>query len=391
MPNPRRPIALVCLVLLCATPSFGQRSKSSAQRNPRASLTPQEIAALAMPSVFFVQTEDRNAKPLALGSGFLVEDLAVLTNYHVVRGAARVRVSSVKGSDSTQNGAQVIFSDESRDLALLLLEKRVQGRPLEIAETLPKVASPIFALGNPEGLGGTFSSGIVSGFRGIGNNGLYMQITAPISHGSSGGPILNDQGKVVGLAVASLEEGQNLNFAIPCTMLRAFLREEASTSRIARILEGGKGDQPRGPSDKERQGRRPDYSELIAALLNHAKKCEGFAADFNGQMRANINSDRDFEIANHLQDSAFSAGEYVGSVRGLMTVYQLMSILEERQQASSVIKDEVRFYLGSLSQLVTSVNGDLGRTRSQGIAALASRFLGELRECQALLESVTYR
>jgi hypothetical protein len=84
------------------------------------------------------------------------------------------------------------------------------------------VGDEVFVAGNPQGLEGTFSQGIVSGIRDV-ESGTLLQITAPISPGSSGGPVLNSEGKVVGISVATFTSGQNLNFAIPANYLASLL------------------------------------------------------------------------------------------------------------------------------------------------------------------------
>src|SRR5205814_3847452 len=76
------------------------------------------------------------------------------------------------------------------------------------------IGDAVYAIGNPIGLEGTFSQGVVSGVRAFGSDRL-LQITAPISPGSSGGPVLDQTGTVVGVSVMSIVTGQNLNFAIP--------------------------------------------------------------------------------------------------------------------------------------------------------------------------------
>jgi hypothetical protein len=76
------------------------------------------------------------------------------------------------------------------------------------------IGSEVYAIGNPEGLEGTFSEGIVSGVRNFEDDAI-LQVTAPISSGSSGGPVLNSRGKVIGIATATFAKGQNLNFAVP--------------------------------------------------------------------------------------------------------------------------------------------------------------------------------
>jgi len=94
------------------------------------------------------------------------------------------------------------------------------------------VGDLIYVLGSPEGLESTFSQGNISGTRRLDGRSL-IQITAPISHGSSGGPVLNSAGEVIGIAVGALRAGQNLNFAIPVSDLIS-LTSALSSDRKAR-------------------------------------------------------------------------------------------------------------------------------------------------------------
>lgn len=94
-----------------------------------------------------------------------------------------------------------------------------------MSDTIPELGQRIFAIGNPKGLSGTISEGIISGIRVLENNDLY-QITAPISPGSSGGPVLNTSGDVIGVSVASLTSGQNLNFAIPAKYVKNLVNND---------------------------------------------------------------------------------------------------------------------------------------------------------------------
>jgi hypothetical protein len=95
-----------------------------------------------------------------------------------------------------------------------------------------QVGEAIYAIGNPEGLEGTFSQGIISSIRKVGADKL-LQITAPISPGSSGGPVLNIKGEVIGVSVATSAKGQNLNFAIPSNYLMALLGRTGPTKPLA--------------------------------------------------------------------------------------------------------------------------------------------------------------
>ena len=94
-----------------------------------------------------------------------------------------------------------------------------------------EIGEPVYAAGNPSGLEGTFSDGIISSIRG---DGAYKipQITAPISPGSSGGPVLNEKGEVIGVSVLTIRNGQNFNFAIPINYLKSLLSEVQLTKAL---------------------------------------------------------------------------------------------------------------------------------------------------------------
>ena len=154
--------------------------------------------------------QDANGQPLSLGSGFFVGDGVVATNLHVVRGASAGQAKLV-GQNKTYAFNNLVAVDADADL-VLLKASGVEAPSLRLDDSNDlAVGDAIYAIGNPEGFEGTFSQGIVSGIRSLGTDRL-LQITAPISPGSSGGPIINNRGAVVGVAVATFSEGQNLNF-----------------------------------------------------------------------------------------------------------------------------------------------------------------------------------
>lgn len=183
--------------------------------------TARQIAQRVFPSVVLLVMEDTHGQALTTGSGFFVRPGIVVTNYHVIEGAASGFAKPI-GKRTTYAVAGIVALDTKRDLALLAL-KGVKAPPLKLGKVGNiAVGDTVFAVGNPLGLEGTFSQGIVSGVRHIGADTL-LQITAPISPGSSGGPILNIKGEVVGVAVASFVGGQNLNFAIPVSYVTEIL------------------------------------------------------------------------------------------------------------------------------------------------------------------------
>jgi uncharacterized protein YecT (DUF1311 family) len=155
------------------------------------------------------------------GSGFTIGEGIVLTNAHVVNGVASLMVRRIGAQDALAV-TSVALLDEHLDLALLVVEGYT-GPPLAVRIGRgPVIGEQVFVVGSPMGLEGTFSQGIVSGRRSLDDVDL-MQITAPISPGSSGGPVVDSDALVVGVVVATLAEGQNLNFAISVEHVREFL------------------------------------------------------------------------------------------------------------------------------------------------------------------------
>jgi len=167
------------------------------------------------PSVVLVITYDEEGEELSGGSGFFIsEDGDVITNRHVIQGAyyAEVKTSDEKVYDVKE----VLAEDKDGDLIRLSVDiPRDAVHVLGISDSLPEVGERVIVVGNPLGLEQTVSDGIVSAVREIPAFGNIIQITAPISSGSSGSPVVNMKGKAIGVASFQMVEGQNLNFAIP--------------------------------------------------------------------------------------------------------------------------------------------------------------------------------
>ena len=148
------------------------------------------IAKTIFPSVVMLEMRDQQNRPISLGSGFFVRSDVVVTNYHVIEGATD-GFAKIVGKTTIYHIEGVLGIDKAKDLALLKLTG-VNGKPLSLADVSKiEVGQEVFALGNPKGLEGTISPGIISGssLRQIENENL-IQITAPISPGSSGGPVV---------------------------------------------------------------------------------------------------------------------------------------------------------------------------------------------------------
>src|SRR5499427_10717467 len=175
------------------------------------------IARENLPAVVTLIALDDRDQPLALGSGFFVtRDGVIVTNAHVVSGANRVLVRW-RG----QNGVALKLLTFARKYDLVTIQTSFTSTPTVLLADSDTAAAgqDIVVLGSPQGLEGTVSTGIIGGLRTIAGV-RYLQITAPISPGSSGGPVFNSQGRVVAISTATSAKGQNLNFALPVNLLR---------------------------------------------------------------------------------------------------------------------------------------------------------------------------
>jgi len=192
--------------------------------------TAPQVAKKAFESTVLLVMQDAHGQPLSVGSGFFVQDGIIASNLHVMEGATSGYAKLV-GQKTKYDIRGIVAVDSDHDLVLLgISAEGVPALPLVENEKL-QVGEPVFAVGNPRGLEGTFSQGIVSSIRGTGSERL-LQITAPISPGSSGGPVLNDKGEVVGVSVATFRGGQNLNFAIPAAYLRSLLARKGAAKPL---------------------------------------------------------------------------------------------------------------------------------------------------------------
>jgi S1-C subfamily serine protease len=197
-------------------------SACGAAEKPHApvALTPAEIAHRSLPSVVRIQTD------LARGTGFIIgADGRIATNLHVVEGARRVRVTLADEREFDQ--VTVSALDAGHDLVVLRIPATALPA-LRFYDGALEVGQPIVAIGHPVGMENTVSDGLVSGMRRVTADLELIQMTAPISPGSSGGPVLDDRGRVIGVATLQHRVGQNVNFAMPVRYLAAIAQERGN-------------------------------------------------------------------------------------------------------------------------------------------------------------------
>jgi len=178
---------------------------------PAYSKTASEVFDIASKSTVVVKKLNAKGKTIGLGSGVVLPGGDIATNCHVVEGAENISVRS-QGKDYP---ATLRYSDWDRDVCSVSSSGMKQNTHVTMGSTKKlKIGKPVYAIGSPQGLELTLSDGIVSSLREV-EDGNYIQTTAAISPGSSGGGLFDENGDLVGLTTFYLAGGQNLNFAVP--------------------------------------------------------------------------------------------------------------------------------------------------------------------------------
>ena len=187
-------------------------------------LTTEQIAKKALAATVYLEMKNSTGTTLGFGSGFFVKPNQIATNFHVIEGAAQGTAKLV-GKDTRYQIEGIIATDKANDLAVLKVTA-YGVTPLSLGDSdTVNIGAKVYVAGNPKGLEGTFSDGLISRRERYPKK--RLQMTAPISPGSSGGPVLNSAGEVIGISVSVHRalDAQNLNFAIPSNYLKALLGE----------------------------------------------------------------------------------------------------------------------------------------------------------------------
>ncbi|MBA3240763.1 MAG: serine protease [Acidobacteria bacterium] len=205
------PLWLALLVLFVCAPQQATAEESLPELVRRVKL-----------SVVSVITYDARDEVLLTGTGFFIRPGQVVTNMHVVEGARRAEVRTFEGKGKTYPVEGLSAFDEEGDLALLSVNVPAGRVPLvELNAASPEDGERVFVIGNPLKLEGSVSDGIVSAVREVPSLGKIIQVTAPVSRGSSGSPVFNMRGQVIGIVTIKVTNGQNINLALGVSRIQA--------------------------------------------------------------------------------------------------------------------------------------------------------------------------
>ena len=211
-------------VLTCS--GLGRANEKTDKSDPPNGAIVEQLAARAKKSLVVILYTGRDGRQVGLGTGFLLDDTGlVATNFHVIGEARPITVQLPDGSK--HEVTSVHASDRNLDLAIVKIElakakaKDLAALPLGDSEKL-KIGQPIVALGHPRGLEYSVVAGVLSGKRDV--DGISMlQVAIPIEQGNSGGPVLDMQGRVVGVVSMKSLVTANLGFAVPVNALKSML------------------------------------------------------------------------------------------------------------------------------------------------------------------------
>lgn len=182
-----------------------------------------EALANLASSIVMITVHGDKGQPIATGSGIMIGRKGfLLTNFHVIRGGRSFSVR-IEEDETVYPTDEVIKYNADLDLAVLRIQRELQVLPIYDGRKKLVRGQKVVAIGSPLGLFNSVSDGIISGFRQI-NDVDMIQFTAPISHGSSGGAVLNMAGELIGISTAGFDQGQNINLAVGYENIRLFAR-----------------------------------------------------------------------------------------------------------------------------------------------------------------------
>lgn len=191
-------------------------------------MTPSAVFQAASRSIVVVETFDAEGQEVALGSGVVIAPGVVVTNCHVFKGST---VAQVRYQHDRLEAA-LRDSDTARDLCSLTVDMLTAPPARLGSASQAQVGDRVYAIGAPQGLELTLSDGLISSLRPL-DGGNVLQVTAPISHGSSGGGLFDNQAKLIGITTMYLSDSQQLNFAVPVEWVNELVKHASYGAQAA--------------------------------------------------------------------------------------------------------------------------------------------------------------
>ena len=243
-------------------------------------LKPSEVFAIDAPSIVILDSFDKAGKPVAQGSGVVIAKDIVVSNCHVIENA---NTASVLYKDQ-HISSQLLYKDDEHDLCAFVV-KGLNAPPVRMGSTSEvKVGDAAYAIGAPEGLELTLSGGLISSLRQI-PGGVVLQMTTPISPGSSGGGLFDSYARLIGITSYYLTQGEQLNFALPIEWVNELPQRgklaKADTEKLNRVSTSNQGTHLQ---DGIRALHSGDYASALKIIKPLADNGNPVAQDLVGGM-----------------------------------------------------------------------------------------------------------
>jgi hypothetical protein len=285
------------------------------------------------PSVVVVQRYDENRQKTGIGTGFFVSSGGnVVTNHHVLRGAVSADIRLPSGR--VYPVRNVLAEDPENDLIMVSVEvPPYEVQPLSVRASMPAIGERIVVIGSPMGLDQTVSDGIVSAVRELQGSRKVIQITAPISTGSSGSPVVNMKGDVVAVACALMANGQNLNFGIPSERVSSLSPGSgyplAQISRAGSPLAGNPEEEMKRRVEEVRKKAEEDRIRIVEERRRIREQMVNEANDLIQQAGHHMSFSRWLD-AFYSYEKALQVCRQLDDVRGMAFCVENMGIAMEK-------------------------------------------------------------
>jgi tetratricopeptide (TPR) repeat protein len=319
------------------------------------SLAQEKLSAIVKkiePSTVVILTYDKEGKTLGQGSGFFISQNGdIITNWHVLQGASRAEIKTAQGKVYPIN--KIVAEDKEADLIRLSVDIPLKAIfPLQVSVSIPEAGEQIVVIGSPLGLERTVSDGIVSAVRDIPEFGKIIQISAPLSPGSSGSPVVNMKGEVIGVATFQMVEGQNLNFAIPSERVAKLIPAKGKTIaqwETSRTEEG-----PGSADSLYSKGRvflcTEDYEKALPYFREAVKKNPRYAEAYFQIGYCNVNLGRYTEAIAAFKEAIRIQPDFAEAHSNMGVCYTLLGryaeSIEAYKEAIRIMPDYAKSHCG---------------------------------------------
>jgi S1-C subfamily serine protease len=316
-------------------------------------LSVQEIYERVSPSVVVVYNLNESGQVRGHGTGFFIDPWGmVATNYHVVEGASSLKIRTKSGA--TMDIREIAASDPENDVVILSAVLPIDSiRTLTMASSLPQVGDKIVVIGTPyhPQLAQTITDGLVSAIRPLAGGKRLIQISAPISPGSSGSPVVNTKGQVVGIATRVHRQASHIGIAVPGEIISGLT--PASPFPVAslpilyagQVAVGGEPTPQQGDVQRRMEEERRRVLEQQARVQEERRRWReqqlGEASDLLDKARHNMSFDR-HEIAFGQFERALQIFRGLGETQGMAVCLEQMGIIQQKRGRQDIAQEYFR-------------------------------------------------